>query len=90
MMSRFPEEANMLLEKIFKDENLKQYGLRSIMIPASSENIKKLPDWLIPYIDYAKMANKHMQPIISLLTSVGLKNSAISSSKTTYSPLISF
>ena len=89
MMSKYPVEAKMLIDKVFSDSNLAQYGLRSIMIPMN-DNMKKLPEWLIPYIDYAKLTNKHMQPLISLLPSIGLKSSAISSSKRTYSPLISF
>jgi len=86
----YPEVAEMLLEKIFKDENLKQYGLRSIMIPMGNEDITKLPDWIIKYVDYNRITRKHLSPISTLLPSIGLKNSAMSSSQTTYSPLISF
>jgi len=89
MSSRFPDEANMLLEKIFGNPNLKPYGLRSIMIPIN-ESVTKLPDWIIPYIDYSKISTKHLAPLITLLPTVGLKNSAISSGKTNYSPLVSF
>ena len=97
MMKRFPKEAQMLIDLIFeakdtkdaKDSKLAQYGLRSIMIPMS-ESIKKLPDWLIPFIDYPKLTNKHLQPLITLLPSVGLKLSALTSSKSTYSPLLVF
>lgn len=90
MAKRFPQEAQILLDKIFADKNLAPYGLRSIMIPLNNESVKKLPDWLIPYIDYAKITNRHMQSLISLTSSLGLRMSAISSSKQSYSPLISF
>ena len=94
---KFPKEAEMVIKLIFentdkpdaKDSKLAQYGLRSIMIPVS-ESVKKIPEWLIPFIDYPKLTNKHLQPLISLLPSVSLKLSAISSSKCTYSPLITF
>lgn len=86
----FPDVAKMLIEKIFKDENLKQYGLRSIMIPMGNESITKLPDWLIKFIDYNRITRKHLSCMSTLLPSIGLKNSAMSSSQTTYSPLVSF
>lgn len=89
MMDKFPEEANMLLEKIFGNPNLKPYGLRSIMIPIN-EAVTKLPEWIIPFIEYSKISTKHLAPLITLLPTVGLKNSAISSGKTNYSPLVSF
>lgn len=97
MMKRFPNEAKMLIDMVFeakdtsdaKDSKLAQYGLRSIMIPIS-DSVKKLPDWLIPFIDYPKLTNKHLQPLITLLPSVGLKLSALTSSKSTYSPLLVF
>ena len=90
MSARFPNEANILLEKVFKDPNLAKYGLKSIMIPLGNESIKSLPKWLIPFIDYNRLCNKHLQSLISLTPSIGLKMSAISSSKQSYSPLISF
>lgn len=90
MLNRFPNEANMLLEKVFKDPNLAKYGLKSIMIPLGNEDVRKLPGWLIPYVDYDRLCNKHLQSLISLTPSIGLKMSAISSSKQSYSPLISF
>lgn len=90
MLPRFPTEANILLEKVFKDPNLSKYGLKSIMIPLGNESVKTLPKWLIPFIDYNRICNKHLQSLISLTPSIGLKMSAISSSKQSYSPLISF
>ena len=88
----FYEEAKLLRSLIFENPNepkLEKYGLRCIMIPIS-ESVKQLPDWMIPFVDYARLTNKHLQPLISLLPSVGLKLSALSSSKQTYSPLTTF
>ena len=88
----FYEEAKLLRSLIFENPNepkLEKYGLRCIMIPIS-ESVKQLPDWMIPFVNYARLTNKHLQPLISLLPSVGLKLSALSSSKQTYSPLTTF
>ena len=92
MMPKFPEEAKMLIKTIFENPNepkLSQFGLKCIMIP-QSESVKSIPEWIIPFIDYPKTTQKHLQPLSTLLPSVGLKLSAISSNKQTYSPLISF
>ena len=60
------------------------------MIPMGNESITKLPDWLIKFIDYNRITRKHLSCMSTLLPSIGLKNSAMSSSQTTYSPLVSF
>lgn len=92
VMPKYPEEAKLLLKYIFDNPNepkLAQFGLKCIMIP-QSESVKSLPEWLIPFVDYPKITQKHLGPLVTLLPSIGLKLSAVSSSKQTYSPLISF
>lgn len=87
-----PEVYDALIENVFENPKipeLKKYGLRSIAIPISS-TISKIPDWIIPYVDYKTLTNKHLQPIISLLPSIEFKTSRFSGTKNTYSPLISF
>lgn len=86
----YPDVADLIINQIFKNENLAQYGLRSIMIPMGIEEVTKLPEWMIKYVDYNKLTKKHLGPLITMTPSVGIKNTAISSSQTTYSPLISF
>lgn len=93
LSKRFPTEAKWLNELIFnnpQEPKLKPFGLKAIMIPMGNESVKKIPDWIVPYIDYPKLTNKHLQPIITLLPSLGIQLSALSSSKVTYSPLTTF
>lgn len=90
LMSKYPQMAQLLIEKIFKDENLAPYGLKSIMIPMGNEDVKKLPDWLIKYVDYNKLTQKHLGPLSTLCPSLGMRNTTISGQQTTYSPLVTF
>lgn len=87
---KYPEVAEELIEKIFKDENLAPYGLKSIMLPMGHENVKTLPEWMISVVDYDKLTRKHLSCINTLTPSIGVRNTALTSSQTTYSPLISF
>jgi hypothetical protein len=63
--------------------------MRSIAIPLT-DTVSSIPRWIIEYIDYEGITNKHLNPIISLLPSLNINKSRISSTKSTYSPLISF
>lgn len=92
MMHTHPEEYKKIIELIFENKNephLARYGLRSIAIPIT-DTVTSIPNWIIEYINYEEITNKHLQPIISLLPSIGIHQSRISSTKKTYSPLISF
>jgi hypothetical protein len=89
---KFPEEYERIKALIYENKDepfLARYGLRSIAIPVT-DTVTSIPPWLIEVIDYEKITNKHLQPIISLLPSIGVYKSRISSTKSTYSPLISF
>jgi hypothetical protein len=89
---KYPDEYEKIKATIFnnKDEPyLPRYGLRSIAIPVT-DTITSIPPWIIDYIDYPGITNKHLQPIISLLPSICIHKSRISSNKSTYSPLITF
>jgi len=80
------------MDKVFHNKDmpeLAKYGLKSIAIPISA-SVTKLPEWLVPYIDYKNLTNGHLQSIITLLPSIGFKTSKFSGNKCTYSPLISF
>jgi hypothetical protein len=88
----FPEEYELIKRVVYenpKEPYLARYGLRSIAIPLT-DTIKTIPPWLIDFIDYEGITNKNLQPIISLLPSIGIYKSRISSAKSTYSPLIAF
>jgi hypothetical protein len=88
----FPEEYELIKRVVYENPAepfLARYGLRSIAIPLT-DTVKMIPPWLIDIIDYEGITNKNLQPIISLLPSIGIYKSRITSAKSTYSPLISF
>jgi hypothetical protein len=68
---------------------LATYGIKYISIPKDGE-FKSLPKWVLPFINVDSIVNKHLQPIASLLPSIGIYRSRISSTKHTHSPLIRF
>jgi hypothetical protein len=70
------------------EPHLAKYGMRSIAIPQVEGLI--VPSWIIESIDYDSLVDKHLQPIVSLLPSLGLQRSHGYNSKTSKSPLISF
>jgi hypothetical protein len=89
---KYPVEYDKIKKLIFNNGNepyLARYGLRSIAIPVT-DTVASIPQWIIDNIDYEEITNKHLQPIISLLPSICIYKSRISSTKNTYSPLISF
>jgi hypothetical protein len=83
------ERIKALIYTNKKEPHLARYGLRSIAIPIT-DTITSIPQWIIESIDYEGITNKTLQPIVSLLPSIGIHKSRISSTKSTYSPLISF
>jgi hypothetical protein len=92
MEHQYPEEYKKVKELILENKNeayLSRYGLRSIAIPLTN-TITYIPKWIVDFINYEEITNKHLQPIISLLPSIGIHKSRISSAKSTYSPLIAF
>jgi hypothetical protein len=92
MKNTYPNEYESIYNLIFhndKEMYLPRYGLRSIAIPIT-DTITSIPQWIIDYIDYEGITNKTLQPIVSLLPSIGIHKSRISSTNSTYSPLISF
>jgi hypothetical protein len=92
LKNKYPDEYERIKSLIFHNKNepfLPRYGLRSIAIPVT-DTVTSIPSWIIDFIDYPGITNKHLQPIISLLPSICIHKSRISSSKSTYSPLIAF
>jgi len=73
--SKYPELAN--------------YDINYISIPKNND-VQRIPDWIIPFINMEDLINIHLQPLISLLPSLGLYRSRINSTTYTYSPIISF
>ena len=68
-----PEIFENLVSGIFEsdDEKLKAKGLTVIAIP---RNVDKIPDWIIPLIDYESIVNKNVSQFESVLESMGSKS----------------
>lgn len=75
-------------DKIFADENLRKYGLSVICIPI--DNDRPIPEWIIKIIDVDDLISKQIQPLTSLMPSIGIYNSRISATKNKISSIISF
>jgi hypothetical protein len=80
---------NKIKDKIFGDANLKKYGLSMICIPKNGTT-KTIPAWLIPIVDYDDLISKHLQPLVSLLPSLGIYMSKVNSTHAKMSSIISF
>jgi hypothetical protein len=92
MAAKYPCEAEQIKSLIYHnpdEPHLARYGLRSIAIPIT-DTVTSIPQWIIDFIDYVEITNKTLQPIVSLLPSIGIHKSRISSTKSTYSPLVTF
>lgn len=66
-----PEIYESLIENIFesKNEKIRAKGLAVIALP---RNEPKIPDWLLPYIDYDLIVNKNISQFRAVLESMGL------------------
>ena len=68
---------------------LKNRGLKTIAIPLDGDMFKT-PDWIIDILDIRSMCDYHLQSIITILPSIGIKLISGSNDKKTYSNLVSF
>ncbi|QXN70075.1 putative DNA polymerase I [Bacillus phage vB_BspM_Internexus] len=57
-------------ETIYDNENLSKYGFTILCLPKS---IKKLPEWVTPFIDIETMVNDHIKSGMIMLESLGFK-----------------
>jgi DNA polymerase family B len=64
------EQYAILKHTIFDDENLAKYGFQILSMPKSA---KKIPDWLVQFIDVDAMVNDHVKSGIIILESLGFK-----------------
>jgi hypothetical protein len=88
----YPDEYKKIRSLIFENNDepyLKRYGLRSIAIPMT-ESVTSIPKWLIKFINYGEITNKHLQPLVTLMPSINVYMSRMTGTKNTYSPLLSF
>lgn len=75
------EVREKIRTKIFHNpqhETLNRYGLTKICMPMYGY-AKVIPEWLIPFLDTRSMADKHMEPITSLLPSLNWNQSKTAS-----------
>ena len=68
----FPEEYKLAMENIYKNENpsIVKTGLSVICIPTS---VKKIPEWLIPLIDYDQIISNTVSSFKSILRSLNIE-----------------
>jgi len=71
---------------IFDDERLAHYGMATISLPKS---VNKIPDWLIPFINYDDIIDDNIRVGNILLESLGIKLMQFNN-KEFYSTFISF
>jgi DNA polymerase family B len=64
------EQYEIIKRTIFDNENLAKYGFSILSMPKSA---KKIPEWLIPFIDIDTMVNDHVKSGIIMLESLGFK-----------------
>lgn len=68
----FPNEYNMVVNKIYHSEKpeIRKAGLKVICIPKS---VKKIPDWLIPLIDYDILISDVISSFRSVLDALNIE-----------------
>jgi len=72
------EFAKKLFEIIFKDPEIKNYGMNYIAFP---KNLKLLPKWLIPFIDIEAIITDNISVGMVLLESLGLQTHKVKTYK---------
>jgi hypothetical protein len=76
-----PEHYEIIVEKILnnKEKKIAEKGVQVIALP---RNVKKIPDWIIPFIDYRTIVTDNLKRFYSVLESLGIQT--IRSSKREY------
>ena len=69
---KYPEKYNTVLNEIFnsESEDIRKAGLKVICIPTS---VKKIPEWLIPLIDYDITVSDVMSSFASVLDALDIE-----------------
>jgi hypothetical protein len=87
LQQKNPKVFNILNEKIFGNDVLKEYGIQYIGFP---KNVKKIPDWIIDYIDIDSIIADCMKPFLVVLNSLGLKTLKLKANEEFYSNILQF
>lgn len=75
--------------KEFKNQDFRRFGLKEIGIPRTGE-MKRIPDWLIPFINIEDLVVRHTSSIVALFPSICIKRSKVDSTKYIKSSMIAF
>ena len=70
--NKYPKEYNAVLDKIYNSEipELRKAGFKLIAIP---NNIKKIPDWLIPLVDRDIIVSDVISSFRSILDALNIE-----------------
>lgn len=70
---KYPEEYNLVLNKIFmnEDPSIQKCGLKLIALPST---VKEIPEWLIPLIDYDLIISDVISSFKSVIDSLDVEN----------------
>lgn len=70
--SKFPNEYNTVINKIYNSEveGIRKAGMKVICIPSS---VKKIPDWIIPLIDYDTIVSDVISSFRSVLDALDIE-----------------
>lgn len=72
LKQKYPEKYNAIIKTAFtpgNDIDYSRFGFDRIAIPKGTE---KIPEYLLPFIDYKSMVNTNMQPSYIILESLGI------------------
>ena len=71
--SKYPKEVDNVLRNIFNspDTNIRNSGLKIIAIP---DSVKRIPDWLIPLIDYDVIVSDTIASFRSVLDALNMED----------------
>lgn len=89
MKSDYPTEYENIKRYIFesKIEEIRKKGLLVLALP---KNVKSIPEWCKPYLNYDKIVNDNTSKLNSLIESLGVSTISLNSTTSYYSNLIEF
>jgi hypothetical protein len=82
----YPEIYARFEKDFFGKKELAKGGISYIALPM---NFEQIPDWIVPYVNIDLIWRKHLNPLISLLPSIGIRQDRIKG-KSFYSTILRF
>lgn len=74
----------------YQNQDFSKYGLSALAINALENSPPSIPNWIIPIIDIDYIVEIHIKPIMDLLSSVGLHQTKINSTRRKINTLVNF